>query len=259
MLRRRDLLLGVPLIAAAGGALALTPRNRLNLLGGGDLEKLVPLQVGSWIVTPSNAVILPKAPKGSLADTLYDQTVSRLYLSESEIPVMLVIAYGSTQSDQLQLHRPEVCYSAVGFQISTSERVEIPVAPQGVLPARQLVASNNERTEPILYWTRIGDHLPASGTEQRLMKLRSEMAGYIADGVLVRMSTVGEPSAETFAALQRFAAAMLHATAPKGLPALVGRPLAAAIMTDERHLAAQAKAAATAATGAAAAAPKEGG
>ncbi len=229
MLRRRDLLLGLPLIAAAGGALALTPRNQLNLLGDGELEELVPLEIGSWTVTPSNAVILPEATEGSLADTLYNQTVSRLYLSETDLPVMMVIAYGNTQSDQLQLHRPEVCYAAVGFQIGVSNRVEIPVAPPMVLPARELVATSNERTEPILYWTRIGDYLPTSGNEQRLMKLRTEFAGYVADGVLVRLSTVAEPSRETFATLERFAKAMLEATKPAGLPALVGRPLAGAI------------------------------
>lgn len=229
MLGRRELLLGLPLLAAAGGAVALTPRNRLNLLNGKELEKLVPLSFAGWHVTPSNAVIMPEAREGSLADQLYSQTVSRLYLSEIDLPVMLVIAYGDTQSDQLQLHRPEVCYTAVGFEISTSEVVQVPVAPPKTLPARQLVATSNDRTEPILYWTRIGDFLPASGNEQRLMKLRTEMQGYVADGVLVRLSTVAEPTPETFAALQRFAKAMLDATDPVGVPALVGRPLAAAI------------------------------
>lgn len=209
--------------------MALTPRNALNLLGDGELEKLVPLDIGGWTVTPSNAVILPEAGKGSLADTLYNQTVSRLYLSETDIPVMLVIAYGNTQSDQLQLHRPEVCYAAVGFQIGESNRIDIPVTPAMPLPARELVAKSNDRTEPILYWTRIGDYLPTSGGEQRLMKLRTEIAGYVADGVLVRLSTVAEPTRETFATLERFAKAMLQATKPAGLPALVGRPLASAI------------------------------
>lgn len=230
MLGRRELLLGLPLIAAAAGPVALKPRNKLNLLNGKKLEKLVPLQIGSWNVTPSNAVVLPQAAKGSLADRLYSQTVSRLYLSDQELPIMMVIAYGDTQSDQLQLHRPEVCYAAVGFQISESEQVGIKVTPDKALPARQLVASGNERTEPILYWTRIGDYLPASGREQRLMKLRTEMGGYVADGVLVRLSTVGEPTPETFAVLQKFAKEMLHQMDPAGLPALVGRPMAAAIM-----------------------------
>ncbi len=229
MVRRRDVLLGVPLLLAAGGALALTPRRTLDLLGDGDLEKLIPKDIGPWTVTPSNAMILPESTEGSLADRLYSQTVSRLYLADSEIPVMLVIAYGSTQSDQLQLHRPEVCYRAFGFEVTGSRAVQIPVAPPRMLPARELVASTNERTEPILYWTRIGDHLPASSREQRIMKLRSEIAGYVADGVLVRMSTVGEPDPQKFAALERFARMMLDATDPAGLPALVGRPLAAAI------------------------------
>lgn len=227
MLRRRDLLLGAPLVAAAAGAFALTPRERLNLLGDKKLEKAVPMTIGSWSVTPSNAVVLPDAAEGSLSARLYDQTVSRLYTSDSELPVMMVIAYGSTQSDQLQLHRPEVCYTAVGFQITSAEKVSVPLQPGVTLPARELVARNNDRVEPILYWTRVGDFLPASGNEQRLMKLQSEMRGYVADGVLVRLSSVGEPSPEVFGALHRFAREMLAATYRPALPALVGRPLAA--------------------------------
>lgn len=229
MLGRRELLLGVPLLAGAGGAFALTPRKRLNLLGDRQLEKMVPLKIGAWRVTPSNAVVLPDAEAGSLSARLYDQTVSRLYTSDSEQPVMMVIAYGSTQSDQLQLHRPEVCYTAIGFEITSAERVMVPVARDAQLPARQLVATNNDRVEPILYWTRVGDFLPASGNEQRLMKLRSEMQGYVADGVLVRLSSIGEPTPEMFGTLQRFAREMLLSTYPAGLPALVGRPLAAQI------------------------------
>lgn len=229
MLRRRELLLGVPLIGAAVAAFALTPRNRLNLLGDRKLEKGIPLTIAGWHVRPSNAMILPKAEEGTLSATLYDQTVSRLYTSETEQPVMLVIAYGSTQSDQLQLHRPEVCYSAVGFEISNARQVAIPLSPPNALPARELVATSNERIEPILYWTRIGDFLPASGTEQRRMKLQTEIQGYVADGVLVRISTVGEPSPEAFATLMRFAKALLGASDPAILPALVGRPLATAL------------------------------
>lgn len=229
MLRRRDLMLGLPLVAAAAGAAALTPREQLNLRGPHKIADMVPLSFAGWHVTPSNAVVLPKPRKGSLADTLYGEQVSRLYLGDNRLPVMLVIAYGDTQSDALQLHRPEVCYSAVGFQISSSSRIEVPLQHGAVLPARRLTATSNDRTEPILYWTRIGDYLPTNGTEQRLMKLRTEMRGFIADGVLVRLSTVGDPSPETFDGLQEFAAAMLAATRAEGLPALVGRPLAAAI------------------------------
>jgi EpsI family protein len=234
MLRRRDLMLGLPLVAAAAGAAALTPRERLNLRGPHKIADMVPLSFAGWHVTPSNAVVLPKPRKGSLADTLYGEQVSRLYLGENRLPVMLVIAYGDTQSDALQLHRPEVCYSAVGFAISRSRPIAVPVGAHATLPMRALTATLPDRTEPILYWTRIGDYLPTSGSEQRLMKLRTEMAGYVADGVLVRLSTVGDATDATFAALEAFARAMLAATAPEGLPALVGRPLAAALRAEHR-------------------------
>lgn len=230
MLKRRDVLLGLPLLASAGAAYALVPRKRLNLRGDRKIGDMVPLEFGGWHVTPSNAVILPKAEEGSLADTLYGEQVSRLYLGEGRIPVMLVIAWGDTQSDQLQLHRPEVCYSALGFQISASHRDEIPLAPDALLPVRRLVATSTDRTEPLLYWTRIGDSLPTSGNEQRIMKLRGEMRGYVSDGALVRLSTVAEPSPETFDALEEFARLMLEATRPEGLPALIGRPLAQAVL-----------------------------
>lgn len=228
MLRRRDLLLGAPLLAAAGGAWALKPRNRMNLLGDASLETVVPERIGDWEVTPSNAFVLPEAREGSLAATLYDQQLSRLYTGAGLLPVMLVIAYGSTQSDLLQLHRPEVCYRAVGFSIDRSERVDVAVGNARV-PMRALTARANDRVEPILYWTRLGDLLPTSNNEQRLMKLRTEMQGYIADGVLVRLSTVAEPTPEVFAALEAFARAMLQGITGPGLVALVGRPTAAAI------------------------------
>jgi len=227
---RRELLLSLPLLAAAGSALALTPRKTLNLLGDKRLEDAIPLNVGSWHVTPSNAMILPEATEGSLADRLYSQTVSRLYLSDTELPVMMVVAYGDTQSDQLQLHRPEVCYTAVGFQVSSSHKVDVPVGAAMPLPARELVATSSQRVEPILYWTRIGDYLPASGSEQRWLKLKTEMRGYVADGVLVRLSSVGLPPAESFAGLQKFARAMLEVTDPAALAALVGQPMAQSLM-----------------------------
>jgi EpsI family protein len=232
MLRRRDLVLGLPLLAAAGGAYALKPRNRMNLLGERKMEDVVPMAFAGWEVTPSNAFVLPEAREGSLAAELYDQQLSRLYTGADRLPVMLVIAYGSTQSDLLQLHRPEVCYRAFGFEITRSERVDVPVGPVQV-PMRALTARTNDRTEPILYWTRLGDLLPTSNQEQRLMRMRTELAGYVADGVLVRLSTVGEPDPAVFEQMEDFARALLLAIAPDAREALVGRPVAAAIAANQ--------------------------
>jgi EpsI family protein len=229
MFTRRDMLMGGGMLAAAAAAAALTPRGRLNLLEPKKMAEIIPTKIGSWTDTPTNGVVMPKE-KGSLSDQLYSQTVSRLYISPTQIPVMLVIAYGDLQSDLLQLHRPEVCYAAVGFQISSSQETEVALGGGAMLPARELSATSDSRIEPILYWTRIGDYLPTSGREQRLAKLRLAMGGVVADGALVRLSTVGEPTPETFAALHEFARAMIEATAPGSRPALVGRPLATAMI-----------------------------
>ena len=228
MIGRRDLLLGGGMLAAAGGAYAFTPRERLSLLNGRKLEAIVPKQIAGWSDVPSSAFVLPKTP-GSLSDRLYSQTLSRLYESAADPSVMLVIAYGDQQSDALQLHRPETCYAAVGFQITGSEIGTLALAPEVTMPVRELTATSDARTEPIAYWTRIGDDLPTTNREQKWMKLRQSMRGIISDGVLVRISTVAEPTPETFAVLRRFAVEMMQSIKPGARSALIGEPLAAAM------------------------------
>jgi len=228
MIDRRDLLFGGGMLFAAAGAAALTPRHRVELLHGRKLDTVVPARIGAWTMTPSEAFVLPKTP-GSLADRLYSDTVSRLYIAPAALPVMMVLAYGNLQSDLLQLHRPEVCYAAVGFQISNSTKLNLPLATNLVVPARELTATNDNRVEPITYWTRIGDFLPTSRREQRTMRLREQLAGIVPDGILVRLSTVAEPTPATFATLAAFGRALVLAVKPADRSILVGPTLAAGL------------------------------
>ncbi len=225
MIGRRQLIFGTGLLAAAAGAAALTPRRHVILLGDGrELETLIPKEFAGWQFVPSDQFVLPKTP-GSLSDRLYNQTVTRLYQSAEGLPVMLVMAYGQTQNDTLQLHRPETCYTAVGFQISSSTTAQVELTGKAALPVRELVASTDSRVEPILYWTRIGDTLPTTGREQRLAKFEQQLAGIIPDGILVRISTVAEAGPATFAILRGFAAALIEAVAPADRPVLIGHTL----------------------------------
>ncbi len=225
-MNRRDILMGGSLLLAAGAAAALTPRKRLVLLGNREIGDIVPLTIGDWKYVKSDAFVLPKSP-GSLADRLYSQTLSRLYQSPSKMPMMLVIAYGAVQNDLLQLHRPETCYAAVGFTISASNRALVPLGAGAKLPVRELTARSDSRVEPICYWTRIGDDLPTTGEEQRWVKLRQQMHGYLSDGVLVRVSTVAEATPEVFAEMVEFAREMVMAMKPADRQVLIGRKLAA--------------------------------
>lgn len=228
MIDRRDVLLGGGMLLAAAGAAALTPRHRVELLHGRKLDSIIPSVFGEWSMQPSSAFVLPKTP-GSLADRLYSDTVSRLYVAANRLPVMMVLAYGNLQSDLLQLHRPETCYAAVGFQISNSTRTALAVAPTVAIPIRDLTASTDNRVEPITYWTRIGDFLPTDKHEQRTMRLRQQIAGIVPDGILVRLSTVAEPTPETFAELAAFGRALVLAVKPTDRAVLIGSTLAGAL------------------------------
>jgi len=228
MIDRREMLLGGAMLAAAAGGFALTPRRRIAYLGSAKLDAIVPRRVGTWTERPSEAFVLPKSPT-SLSAQLYSDQIARLYVAPDNVPVMVVMAYGNLQSDQLQLHRPEICYASVGFQISASTRNDLLLGGRAALPVRELVATSDARVEPICYWTRIGDALPTSGNEQRWVKLQQEIDGVIPDGILVRLSTVAPPSPEIFAALRGFGTALVQSVAAVNRPVLVGPTLSAAM------------------------------
>lgn len=225
-MRRRDLILGALGVCALASAEALRPRKRLVLLPkNSTIEKSIPLSFSGWEAQSVDDLVGP-AQAGRLARALYSETVARIYFEEKTgKAVMMLAAYGDTQSDLLQLHRPESCYPAVGFTLRSAESVSVPLPGGVILPARRVIAYTEQRTEDILYWARMGEALPRTGGEQRMARLQNAMQGYVPDGILVRCSTIGA-TAEGYASLQRFVGAMLEAVEPANRPALVGADLA---------------------------------
>lgn len=228
MISRRDMLVGGMLLGASAGAWAWTPRTKISLLGSRQLDTMIPSAFGEWRAFPASALVVPEE-EDSLASRLYSQRVGRIYANPNNETAMLLIAYGDTQSDSLQLHRPEVCYPAFGFDVRDMVEVEIPLADGVVVPGRRLVATSNQRSEQILYWTRIGEHLPTSGAEQRWARMRAEMAGTIPDGVLVRVSSFGTDVERGFELNRRLAADLMTALSPAARRVLVGSEVARAL------------------------------
>ena len=226
MTTRREVLIGGALLAASGGAYALTPRQKVSLLGEAELEALVPRTFGEWREQPTEALVVPQT-EGSLASRLYGQSVGRVYTDARGDTVMALIAHGDTQSDQLQIHRPEVCYPAFGFNVQDSHKVGVPLAAGAMLPARRMRAIADQRREQILYWTRIGEFLPASDAEQRWAKLRTAFGGVRPDGVLVRLSNLADDPRAGHALNLRFAAALLNDLSRSARRVLIGTDLTA--------------------------------
>jgi len=224
MSTRRDLILGAGCLATLAGAEALRPRRRLTLLTGATLDQVAPQTVGAWTARDVGNLVAPV--EGSLAAKLYGQLVERVYTDAATgRELMVLLAYGDTQSNDLQLHRPETCYPAFGFRLTASRPANLRLSPAAVLPARALVAESPGRRECIVYWTRLGDFLPVDDKEQGLARLRTALSGYVADGVLARFSVLADDPAAGVAAASAFIPPFVRAIAAAHRPALIGSTL----------------------------------
>ena len=150
-MHRRQLLIGSACLASAGLAFALTPRRRLSRLGGASLDQITPRRVGDWSSRDVSG-LAPPSTADSLVAKLYDQVVERVYAHEpTGDEITMLLAHGASQTNELQLHRPEVCYPAFGYRISDDRTLALRVAVGVELPARRLVAESQGRQENIIY------------------------------------------------------------------------------------------------------------
>ena len=192
---------------------------------GEPLEQVVPARFGGWQEIDIGQVVLPRED-GSLEAKLYSEVLSRIYGNEETNGlVMLALAYGDTQSDLLQLHRPESCYPAFGFELSDFRQTAVELPLGASIPASSMIATAPGRTEAVTYWTRLGEYLPTSQADQRLDKLRMAMAGIVPDGMLVRCSTIGTDSERNFAMNEQFLTDLVLAIEPQKRPAFIGTRL----------------------------------
>lgn len=228
MISRRDALIGGACAASLGAAEWLRPRRSLNLLGRTNLDSIVPRTFDGWHSTAGGDFVVPQTPN-SLSNRLYAKQLMRVYTSQQHMAgVMLLVAYGASQSDALQLHRPESCYPAVGLPIVYRALAPLPIAPSIAVPGVLLTAGATQRVEDIAYWTRLGEYLPQSASDQRRDRLRAAVQGYVGDGVLVRASILRHGEQAQFTTLTDFLGALVKAVSPAHRPALVGSQIASA-------------------------------
>jgi EpsI family protein len=185
---RREFLLGSACLAAAGAAFARKPRRHVEFLGEAKIDALVPRQFGEWDFVDSSGLVLP--PEDQLKDTLYTQLLTRTYSNAQGQQVMLLIAYNPSQDGMVQVHRPEVCYPASGYRLTTINEHIVPLATDVNIPARHVIAETGLRREEIIYWTRLGSYFPQLWSEQRWAVFMQNLRGDIPDGLLIRFSSV---------------------------------------------------------------------
>lgn len=176
-------------------------------IGKPDLELIFPKQFGPWRVDASIPMILPAPDVQAEIDAIYNQVLARTYVNANGQRVMLSVAYGGDQYDGTSAHRPEGCYPAAGFDITFNEKAAQPVA-DGKLAVRRLMSRRGDRHEPITYWVMVGSKVATTGIEQKLAQMRYGLRGVIADGMLVRVSSIDVDMAHGHAVQADFIAAL---------------------------------------------------
>ena len=134
---------------------------------------------------------------------------------------MLSIAYGGDQSRALQLHLPEVCYVAQGFDMLKVGEGALSTR-YGQVPVKRLVARQNSRNEPITYWITVGNKAIKSSFEQKIQRLAYGLSGKIPDGMLVRVSTIQADEHSAYRLQDRFVGQMLDVLDSKDRVRLLG-------------------------------------
>lgn len=220
---RRNLLLSALMLGSAATAVALKPKTvKLDPSQRVDYETVIPERFGSWVKLPANmgAIVNPQT-EAELA-RLYSQIVTRMYRDTmTGKTIMLSLAYGEEQNKQSQVHLPEVCYPAQGFQLRRARNDEL-LLGELVVPIKRLEASLGARHEPITYWIRIGNRVVRGGFEQKLATILEGFGGRVTDGILFRVSSI-EPDAQKAYRLQdEFVSQLLAAVPDRSRHLLIG-------------------------------------
>ncbi len=219
----KHLIVGLCMFAAAGLALALKPTQKVADAGPKvDLEVLIPKAFGDWKIDETIVPLIANPEQEALINKIYNQTLSRTYVNSRNERIMLSIAYGGDQSDNMAVHKPEVCYPAQGFQIMKNSSGMFSTGA-GEIPVKRLVATQGRRIEPITYWTTVGDTVAVSGLKWKLNQLKYGLTGKIPDGLLFRISSIQADDTAAYRMQDDFSRALLGALSPEGKERIIGK------------------------------------
>jgi EpsI family protein len=193
-------------------------------IGSPKFEEITPKQFGDWVeITEAAGSTIVDPEQQYAINNLYTQTVSRIYEQRtSGRRIMLSLAYGDNQSFSKQLHRPEACYSSQGFQIENLHEDKLQVSDRLIAVSR-MRATVGSRLEHVTYWIRIGEGIISGPpTALNMARLQMGLKGYITDGLLFRVSEVGDDETLSNALQDQFIRDFLQALDPRQQAMMVG-------------------------------------
>ncbi len=188
-----------------------------------DLAAWIPNAFGAWRLDDSVNVVPLSFIAAAEAETVYVQTLERVYVDDRSRRIMLSLAYGDRQEGDLQAHRPEFCFKAQGFQLAGLHDLKLDTG-LGEIPLRRMEARRPGRTEPVSYWLTIGEQPTLPGLGRKLAQLRHGLKGETPDGALIRISSLDEVPGRAYAVHDEFIRDLLAGLAAEHRRRLAGRP-----------------------------------
>jgi EpsI family protein len=184
-----------------------------------NLAQVVPTTFGDWkeISTGAQPIDPTRNENGApKAGNPYDDVLMRAYSNSHGDVVMLALAYGRSQRQEVKIHRPELCYVAQGFRLLSRSHVTFPAgSPQMPAQGERMLVQTANRVEAVSYWIRIGGIYSRSAWLTRYYIFEQGLEGKELDGVLVRVSQIlGTPAAasdERYQVQEQFVADLVRA------------------------------------------------
>jgi EpsI family protein len=221
-MKRTALILLALMVASSVFAVAIKPTTKLaDLERREKLATLVPMNFGDWRGVDADSLVVADPQMLRNLQTIYTETLSRTYVDSKGRRIMLSIAYGDDQRDGMNVHYPEVCYPAQGFQQKAANQAEIRTT-YGMIHANRLLMTAGSRIEPITYWTMVGQYQSGKGLKKKANEMRYSLDGIIPDGMLVRLSSMSADTEAAYTTHDEFIDAMLHALNPEARNRIAG-------------------------------------
>jgi EpsI family protein len=168
------------------------------------LVDLFPAQFGDWKELPTVRPVIPDPVGQAVIDATYSQTLARTYVNSKGEMVMLSVAYGSDQnSEATAAHRPEFCYVGNGFTVTVEGTHDVRLGEHD-LRVRHMLAIRGATHEPVSYWVTLDEQATLPGFGRKLSQLRYGLRGQIADGMLMRVSSINTEHDQAYALQGRF-------------------------------------------------------
>ena len=185
------------------------------------LSILFPDQIGDWRIdsTTTNVPLSPDV--AAQIQAIYTEVADRTYVNNKNQRMMVTVAYGRDQSDGFKVHRPEVCYAAQGFTVGPAVDATLDLGLRAI-DVKHVDTTKGQRMEPVMYWVVIGDKVVNTPMRHKYQQIKYAIDGVIADGLLVRVSTISGNSTLAYEEQAAFVRQWIAATPMSQQPRLFG-------------------------------------